>query len=324
MNRLEARLWAQGRPLRVDEFVEAALYDPEDGFYGSGRGRPGRRGDFLTSPEVGPLFGAVLASALEGWWREAGEPPTFTVVEAGAGAGTLARAVLAAKPEVPLTYVAVERSAPLRSSHPEGVASRSSLPEEPFVGVVVANELLDNLPFRLLDPDGEVFVTASGEEVLRPCELTLPAQGRIPAQEAAAAWLAEARQRLVEGRVVVIDYGSDTAELERRPWGEWVRTYRAHGPGGPPFADPGTQDITCEVAWDQLAAVALPTRRRPQADALVAWGIEELVEEGRRTWAGRASVADLEAMTARSRVREAEALLDPAGLGRFDVVEWEV
>ena len=61
-------------------------------------GRAGRRGDFITSPEVGPLFGAVVARALDAWWAEAGEPDVFTVVEAGAGPGTLARSVLAAAP----------------------------------------------------------------------------------------------------------------------------------------------------------------------------------------------------------------------------------
>ena len=69
-------------PLRVDEFLERALYDPAAGFYGAGRGRAGRRGDFLTSPEVGPLFGAVLARAIEGWWDEAGRPDGDAAVTA--------------------------------------------------------------------------------------------------------------------------------------------------------------------------------------------------------------------------------------------------
>ena len=77
------------------QVMELALYDPERGFYATG-GRAGRRGDFLTSPEVGPLFGAVLARALDGWWDELGRPDPFVVVEAGAGPGTLARTVLPA------------------------------------------------------------------------------------------------------------------------------------------------------------------------------------------------------------------------------------
>src|SRR5687768_8045326 len=84
-------------PLPFDEVMALALYHREHGFY-STVGRAGRRGDFITSPEVGPLFGAVVGRALDGWWTEAGRPDVFTVVEAGAGPGTLARSVLAAAP----------------------------------------------------------------------------------------------------------------------------------------------------------------------------------------------------------------------------------
>jgi SAM-dependent MidA family methyltransferase len=76
------------RPLSA--VLEAALYDPATGFYETG-GRAGRRGDFLTSPEVGPLFGAVVARALDRWWDGLGRPDPFVVVDAGAGPGTLAR-----------------------------------------------------------------------------------------------------------------------------------------------------------------------------------------------------------------------------------------
>ena len=79
------------------EFMAEALYGP-DGFYTTG-GRAGRRGDFITSPEVGPLFGAVVARYLDAEWQRIGRPGEFTVVDAGAGPGTLARSVLAAGPE---------------------------------------------------------------------------------------------------------------------------------------------------------------------------------------------------------------------------------
>ncbi|HET7719837.1 MAG TPA: SAM-dependent methyltransferase, partial [Acidimicrobiales bacterium] len=91
-----------------EQVVELALYHPTFGFYETG-GSAGRSGDFLTSPEVGPLFGAVLARALDAWWSELGQPAPFTVVEAGAGRGALAKAVLAAEPACrpALRYVAV-------------------------------------------------------------------------------------------------------------------------------------------------------------------------------------------------------------------------
>ncbi|MGH9180018.1 MAG: SAM-dependent methyltransferase, partial [Acidimicrobiales bacterium] len=101
------------------EFLELALYDASGGFFAEGEA--GRRGDFLTSPEVGPLFGAVVARALDRWWSELGRPDPFVVVEAGAGAGTLARDVVAAAGACgpALRYVLVERSEPLRARQAE-------------------------------------------------------------------------------------------------------------------------------------------------------------------------------------------------------------
>ena len=290
----------------VDRFLERALYGPE-GFFTKGGGA-GRRADFLTSPEVGPLFGAVVARAVA-------DAPI--VVEIGAGRGTLARSVRAAGYEG--RWICVERSAALRA---EATAAGLEVATEPpdEAGMTVANELLDNLPFRLAER------TAGGwAEVLVPdglgdpvdVELDAPVGARIPLQERATAWVAEARQR---GPVLAFDYADTTASLARRPWRDWVRTYRGHARGGHPFEAPGTQDVTCEVAVDQLPA---PARDGSQAEWLAAWGIDELVDEGRRVWAARAHLGDLEAVRARSRVTEAAALTDPAGLGAFRVLEWE-
>ena len=121
---------------------------------------------------------------------------------------------------------------------------------------------------------------------------------------------------------MVIDFASTTAALADRPWMDWVRTYRAHARGGHPLEELGIQDITVEVAIDQLAAVRPPDEVRSQAQFLAAHGLDDLVDEGRRTWRERAAEGDLEAMRGRSRVTEAEALTDPSGLGAFRVLEW--
>ena len=136
-------------PVPFSEFMADALYGPT-GFYTTG-GRAGRRGDFITSPEVGPLFGAVVARFLDDEWHRIGRPDPFVVVDAGAGPGTLARSVLAAAPacSTAMRYVAVDVSESQRAQHPDGAESMASLPEGPFDGVIIANELLDNLPFRL-------------------------------------------------------------------------------------------------------------------------------------------------------------------------------
>jgi SAM-dependent MidA family methyltransferase len=122
--------------------------------------------------------------------------------------------------------------------------------------------------------------------------------------------------------VVAVDYATTTADLAARPPAEWLRTYRAHARGGGPLDALGAQDITCEVAVDQLALLRPPTRDTAQADWLRAWGIDELVAAARDEWTARAHVADLAALAARSRITEADALLDPAGLGAFRVLEW--
>lgn len=319
-------------PLGYDQVVELALYDPDFGFYETGGGA-GRSGDFLTSPEVGPLFGAVLARALDAWWAELGEPDPYVVVEVGAGRGALASAITGAGAacSAALHYVAVERSAALRARHPGGVESAISMPSESFTGVILANELLDNLPFGLLErtADGwsEVRVDAQLAEVLVPVadppEGALapdaPEGARIPVQRAAQNWVDVAVASLTAGRVVAVDYADTTPSLARRPWTEWVRTYRGHGRGSHPLAELGRQDVTCEVAVDQLR---LPSSDRSQADFLRAFGIDAMAGEARAAWEERAHIGDLQALRSRSRVHEAAALTDPAGLGAFRVLEW--
>lgn len=331
-------------PLRFDEYLELALYDPDDGFYERVAGA-GRRRDFLTSPEVGPLFGEVLARAVDGWWDEAGRPDDWTVVDAGAGPGSLLRSLLAAGPRCGsvLRPVAVDRSTSQRADHDDRWISTPTLPSGPITGVIIANELLDNVPWRLLERtdragggvpvwvDVHVDVDESGVlvEVLGPEPAveadhlpTAPVGARLPLQEGAVTWLADALGRLAHGRCVVIDYADTTEAMAARPWSSWTRTYRAHDRGGHPLDGPGMQDITCEVATDQLAAFHEPDGPVTQAEFLRANGLDELVAEGRRVWAERAHLGDFAAMKARSRVSEAEALIDPAGLGAFSVLEW--
>jgi SAM-dependent MidA family methyltransferase len=301
-----------------------------DEFYA--RGGAGRRRDFITSPEVGPLFGAVMAGAIEGWWRELGEPVPFVVVDAGAGPGTLVRAMRAVAPQ--FRYVLVDRSAAQRDRHPDGVESRATLPPPEHPGVVIANELLDNLPVRIVErtEDGWAELHVAGDQpVWLPAPLPVgpvgpdvPVGARIPVAAEAAAWLRAALATVTAGRVVVLDYADSTASMARRPMEEWLRTYRAHARGTEPWRDLGQQDITCEVAVDQLAAVRPPDADSTQADWLRAHGIDALVAEGRRIWEERAHIGDLAAVRARSRVTEAAALTDPSGLGAFRVLEWTI
>jgi len=352
-DRLERLIGEQG-PIPVSRYVEEALYGP-DGFYMSG-GHAGRRGDFLTAPEVGPLFGAVVARAIDLWWREAGEPATFVVHEWGAGPGTLARAVLAAAPAVlisgALRWHLIEHSDTQREQHPTHPQLSSSA--EPPVGaadVVLANELLDNLPFDIWERGDTTHDNrwhsllvdrrdAEGRFVLvrddRPLDgaavealAQLPGISHLP-EGTRIPWLGPAQRWLVDrcatgpdahGRVVIIDYGAATSELAAREGG-WLRTHVSHDGSSDWLRHPGSCDITTDVAFDQLAMAHAPHLDLRQDEWLRHHGIEMLVEEGKRVWEERAGVGDLAALRARSRVNESQALLDPTGMGAFRVLGW--
>ena len=374
--------------------MEAALYDPAGGFFTTARGAGRAGGDFLTSVEVGSLFGALVARAADGWWEQLGQPDPFLVVDAGAGRGQLARDVLRANPRCAgaLHYVLVERSDGLRAAQAEHlrlepaelalgpavppepgeepvgvpgsgpvVTALSELPAGPAVGVIVANELADNLPFRIVErtPGGwdEIRVadaaqrppeTAAPREAGSPAGATgfaelalsadeglaaladrladgseIPVGARLPVPTALSEWLRSAAGMLRRGVVAVIDYGAPVGELAERGQAGWLRTYRAQRPGGSPLDAPGCQDITADVPLEGLrraaAAAGLSVlAETTQAEWLRSLGVDELVEEARAAWHGRAAT-DLAAIAARSRVQEADALLDPAGLGAHRV-----
>jgi SAM-dependent MidA family methyltransferase len=365
---IEARIAREG-PIRFDAFVDLALYG-DGGFFASGAGA-GRRADFITSPEVGPLYGAVVARAIDAEWLRLGRPDPFVVVEGGAGRGALAKAVLDAQPECApaLRYVLVERSATLRAEADSllpiepaenvfgavvggdldeervvpgtgpVVAVLDDLPLVPVVGMIIANELLDNLPFRLFERRDaswhEVLVGSEGgtlheivveapEDDIAECDRLAPDApdgARIPLQHDACAWVVRAHESLVRGRIVLVDYADTTSSMAGRPPGEWLRTYRGHDRGGDPLDAPGEQDVTCEVAIDQLRP---PTSDRSQAAWLRAHGVDDLADAARDAWQARAHIGDLEALKARSRAGEASAITDPGGLGAFRVLEWQV
>jgi SAM-dependent MidA family methyltransferase len=331
---ISAAIAAAGGAIPFSEYMQLALYG-QGGFYTTG-GRAGRRGgDFITSPEVGPLFGTVIARALDAWWKELGSPSRFDVVECGAGPGTLARSILAAQPEClgAMHYVAVEISASQRALHPKGIESRETMPDGPITGVVLANELLDNLPFRLFVFDGlwmEAFVSqASGGqfvELLRVPDIipsclpqTAPLGSRAPIQDAAALWVQNSLLKINHGRLLLFDYCSaSTAEIALTPWREWLRTYRDQGRGTHYLSDPGSQDITAQVMLDQLSTGFSSST---QADFLKQWGIDDLVSEGNAYWESMKHAPDVAAMKMRSRSTEVTVLVESCNLGSFQALE---
>jgi len=331
-------------PLTVAEVMDLALYHPEHGYYATASRRSGRAGDFFTSVDVGPLFGALLASQITQMGsvlRERGAAG-FHFVEAGAGDGRLARDVLDAiaidSPELyrGLRVTLVERSAAARAQHQEvlgphgrapAVESASALPRS-VTGVILANELLDALPVHVvvMTPAGlhevrvgesngtlvEVLLPLAGQEIERylvSVGVTLPVGVRAEIGLAAVQWVEEAARSLVRGFLLLIDYGHEAAELYSEAHADGtLMAYRAHAADRVNWLDAaGSCDLTAHV---NLTAV----RRAAACAGLVPLGLVDqtsfLVALG--------LTEHLDAERSLSSVRRrlaARTLIDPAGLG---------
>ena len=154
------------------------------------------------------------------------------------------------------------------------VTALDDLPAVPLTGVVFANELLDNLPFRVVERRGArggrcgwppTATTSSRASCPRPSELAAEADlvvadppdgARVPVPTALVSWLHACAVALRSGRLVIVDYTATGAELVERGESGWLRTYRDHGRGGPPIVAPGEQDITVDVPHEYLVHAA--------------------------------------------------------------------
>ena len=326
--------------------MEVALYHPEGGYFRGEELRSVQSGDFLTSPEVSPLFGEMLAE-LVGREASGNAISRPRVVDVGAGSGSLVRplvAVLAGRVEP----WAVEVSPPAQRALAGVVGERrvvSGLERLPdgIRGVVFANELLDNLPMALarltrggwrelwVGEDGgrlgwvEVPVRPEVGEWLERFAGPTPVGGMVEVQMEACRWVREALARLECGALVVIDYGDTAAGLENRRAEGTLRTYRDHHLGPDPLAEPGETDITADVNFTAV----METAREAGADVTLCrqdelledLGLRQRIEELRREEAGLARSGDeLRRLEVRSIRTGAETLLHPRGLGGFLVL----
>lgn len=332
LRRIEA-----GGPITFAEYMDLALYDPEDGFFSSSP--VGRAAHFVTSPHVSAVFGILVARALFDAWQALGSPATFTVVEAGAGEGALARQVLRSATGAfaeALHYVAVEQSARARTALARaGIEARAGIDEAvggPFTGVIIANELLDNIPFHRIAGDRELLVGAEGDRLVyveaAPSREVLEAMSSMPEQDehrpaspAARAYVRDALSHLARGSMILFDYGFTAGEPV-----EPIRGYREQRLVDDVLAEPGSCDITGPVDFDAIAAEARAAGfdvHGPisQREALLALGYRDVVEQLRAQQqvaqdAGESRRA-LELFEARN---EAAMIVDPDGLGALKVV----
>ena len=346
---------ATGGPLTFARFMELVLTDPEHGYYATADDRPTRSGDFLTAPELDPIFGATIARVLEEQWRLLGQPDPFFLREYGAGSGTLAEDILralAADGSALLEAIACtpielvrEREARIRDRLANAGFGRAVARDGRAIrggaGTILANEFLDALPVHRVERrDGrfvELYVDWStvdgGRFVETPAAPSTPSLAERLAAEgvdllegqraevnlALDGWIAEALPTLDRGFAVIIDYGSEAAALHAASrMAGTLRAYSGHRAHGDPFVAVGRQDLTAHVDFTAVERAAAATGWRTLGLTSQA---EFLVGSGLgEIVARRLAEATLE-LEGGLAVRAAVArLLDPNALGDFGVL----
>jgi len=283
---IRARISDAGGSISFAEFMHYALYAPGLGYYSAGARKFGADGDFVTAPEISPLFWRVVAQQCAPVLRESGE---VSLLEFGAGSGRLALDMLRALEALdalPAEYRILEVSADLRERQRQLL--RAELPHladrivwldrmpAAHRGVVIANEVLDALPverfmrrnngiyqMRVIDEGGEfVFVDEPAPEVLVRAVQAIERQigGQLPdnyvseVSLAAPAWLADVARMIEHGLVLLFDYGVSRREYYAADRNEgWLRCHYRHRVHSDPLILPGIQDLT---AWVDFTAVA--------------------------------------------------------------------
>jgi SAM-dependent MidA family methyltransferase len=282
--RLIERIRREGT-ITFRDFMKAALYDPELGYYNTERLKIGPQGDYYTSSNVHPAFGALLARAFADLWAAPSDP--LTIIEVGAGTGQLAYDVLTAlRDEHPaiferLTYVPVDASPAMRTRQREKLAAfedqlrwrdLEEIEREPINGIVFSNEFVDALPVHRARNMGgaleELYVAAAPahltfgwnepstkrlSEYIERNGVTLREGQIVEINLDAVDWLARIAGALREGLLITIDYG-DTAEhlhAQDRESGT-LRSFYRHRLIDSPLERIGEQDITASVNFTAL------------------------------------------------------------------------
>ena len=286
---IRAAIVAAGGSISFAEFMQHALYAPGLGYYVAGARKFGAEGDFVTAPEVSPVFGRVVARAAAPILRQI---ETAEILELGAGSGALAVAMLGRLAELgalPTRYLILEVSADLEERQRQAIGALdpelagrvewlTGLPRE-FAGVVLANEVADALPVeRFLKDHGEVRqlrVTLAGEDFAwQPCtappELgervaaieryvgyVLPDGYRSELSPGLGAWLGDIGASISRGVVFLLDYGVSRREYYARERDHgWLRCCFRHHAHDDPLILPGIQDLSAWVDFTTVAEAA--------------------------------------------------------------------
>jgi SAM-dependent MidA family methyltransferase len=302
-----AEIVSGGGWISFSRYLELVLYAPGLGYYAAGARKFGAEGDFVTAPEISPLFARLLARQVAQVLEACGGD----VLELGPGSGVLAKDLageLASLGAAPPCYRLLEVSADLRERQQERLAGAAQrfewldrLPES-FTGVIVANEVLDVVPFHLVARLGGSWFErgvelAAGalswhDRALGEGALLARARQVFPQDEgdylseinlAAEALVQTLCERLERGVLICIDYGFAAREFyhPQRSQGT-LRCHYRHRFHGDPFLYPGLQDITAHVDFTAVAAAGERGRAQvmgfaTQANFLVSCGLADLV-----------------------------------------------
>lgn len=315
---IRAEIAAAGGRLPFDRFMELALYAPGLGYYAAGARKLGPEGDFVTAPEVSPLFGRCVAEQCHEVLKALGGGDLF---ELGAGSGALAAQLLSAlalRDTVPERYLILEPSPDLATRQRALLAERTpslaervhwiTAPPPRLRGLILANEVLDAMPVHrfcigtdsgieelVVEIDGDGFRSSTA----KPISPRLPNAVRALQQEGLALepgycseinlrldpWIEMLSQTLDAGMALLIDYGYPRREyyLPERHGGTLMCHFR-HQAHPDPFKNIGLQDMTAHVDFTALARAGTAAGLdlagyTNQANFLLGCGLDRLVAE---------------------------------------------
>ncbi len=295
-------------------FMKMALYEPGLGYYSAGLKKFGREGDFITAPELGPLFAQTLANFFAAVLSDIKHP---VIMELGAGQGTFCYQLLKQLDTVnqlPSAYWILEISADLKKTQQQQIAQLpkhisqkvrwlNQLPDESFEGIIFGNEVLDALPvevFQIFEsgPQRLMLCDKQGElkeqwqpfpEVLlnqlASKSLDLPVGYRSEFIPHLQSWMEGVVQCLRTGVVLWVDYGYGAKQLyhPQRQQGTLV-CHQRHQANFNPYQSIGTQDMTSFVDFTHVATVLDGLgfdvcSFTHQSDFLMSLGLTDLINE---------------------------------------------
>lgn len=301
---------AQGGQISFHDFMQMALYEPGLGYYVAGLRKIGATGDFVTAPEISALFSQCIAQQCA---QVLSELPHSSILELGAGSGRMAAEILLGLEQqecLPKHYFILDLSPDLQTRQwttlnqyaphlLHKVQWLTSLPIEPFRGVMLGNEVLDAMPVELFTVGEQgivsvqvsvvknqlAFTTRQAKDAeyiqtLLPTELTLPYTSEF--NPALAAWIHSLAEHLETGAILLIDYGYERADYyhPERSQGTLLCHYQ-HRVHHHPLIYPGLQDLTASVDFTAVAEAGVDAGLQlagytTQAAFLAGCGLEDL------------------------------------------------